>query len=52
MDAITVSVQEVSGMVASGNLLAAQTKVNAAQQKATQINTELKTVLTKAKIKV
>jgi len=48
---ITASVDEVSGLVASGDLLGAQTKINAAQQKATEINTELKTVLTKAKIK-
>jgi tRNA U34 5-carboxymethylaminomethyl modifying GTPase MnmE/TrmE len=48
---ITTSVGEVSGMVASGDLLGAQTKVNAAQQKATQINSELKGVLDKAKIK-
>jgi uncharacterized protein YpmB len=51
LTAITASVGEVSGLVASGDLLGAQTKVNAAQQKATQINTELKTVLGKAKIK-
>ena len=48
---ITASVGEVSGLVASGDLLGAQTKVNAAKQKATDINTELKTVLEKAKIK-
>jgi len=48
---ITTSVGEVSGLVASGDLLGAQTKVNAAQQKATQINAELKGVLDKAKIK-
>jgi hypothetical protein len=48
---ITASVGEVPGLVASGDLLGAQTKVNAAQQKATEINTELKTVLEKAKIK-
>jgi len=48
---ITTSVGEVPGLVASGDLLGAQTKVNAAQQKATEINTELKTVLEKAKIK-
>jgi multidrug efflux pump subunit AcrA (membrane-fusion protein) len=48
---ITASVGEVSGLVASGDLLGAQTKINAAQQKATEINTELKTVLEKAKIK-
>lgn len=49
---ITTSVGEVPGLVASGDLLGAQTKVNAAQQKATEINTELKTVLEKAKIKI
>lgn len=48
---ITTSVSEVSGLLASGDLLGAQTKVNAAQQKATEINTELKSVLDKAKIK-
>jgi len=48
---ITASVGEVPGLVATGDLLGAQTKVNAAQQKATEINTELKTVLEKAKIK-
>ena len=48
---ITASVGEVSGLMANGDLLGAQTKVNAAQQKATEINTELKTVLEKAKIK-
>jgi hypothetical protein len=48
---ITTSVGEVSGLVGSGDLLGAQTKVNAAQQKATDINTELKSVLDKAKIK-
>jgi uncharacterized protein YpmB len=48
---ITTSVGEVSGLVASGDLLGAQTKANAAQQKAAQINTELKAVLDKAKIK-
>jgi len=48
---ITTSVAEVDGLLAAGDLLGAQTKVNAAQQKATQINTELKSVLEKAKIK-
>ncbi|GAB1454389.1 hypothetical protein MASR2M47_44450 [Draconibacterium sp.] len=48
---ISASVGEVSGLMANGDLLGAQTKVNAAQQKATEINTELKTVLEKAKIK-
>lgn len=49
---ITASLGEVPGLLASGDLLGAQTKVNAAQQKATEINTELKTVLEKAKIKI
>jgi len=49
---ISASVAEVPGLVASGDLLGAQTKINAAQQKATEINTELKTVLEKAKIKI
>lgn len=48
---ITTSVDEVAGLVASGDLLGAQTKVNAAKQKSTEINTELKAVLDKAKIK-
>jgi hypothetical protein len=48
---IATSVGEVPGLVTSGDLLGAQTKINAAQQKATQINTELKGVLDKAKIK-
>lgn len=48
---ITTSAAEVPGLVASGDLLGAQTKINAAQQKATEINTELKSVLEKANIK-
>lgn len=48
---ITASVAEVDGLLASGDLLGAQTKINAAKQKATEINTELKAVLDKAKIK-
>jgi len=48
---ITASAGEVPALLASGDLLGAQTKINAAQQKATEINTELKTVLEKAKIK-
>ncbi len=48
---ITASLAEVPGLMENGDLLSAQTKVNAAQQKATDINTELKTVLEKAKIK-
>ncbi len=51
LTSITTSVGEVQGLVASGDLLGAQTKVNAAKQKATEINTELKAVLDKAKIK-
>lgn len=51
LTAITTSVSEVAAMVESGDLLGAQTKVNAAKQKATDINTELKAVLDKAKIK-
>ena len=48
---ISTSVSEVPALIASGDLLGAQTKVNAAQQKATEINTELKSFLDKAKIK-
>ncbi len=47
LDAINVSVSEVPVLVEKGELLDAQTKVNAAQQKATDINSELKTVLEK-----
>lgn len=46
---INATVLEVPSMVESGNLLGAQTKVNAAKQKATEINNELKTVLEKYK---
>ena len=46
---INATVMEVPSMVESGNLLGAQTKVNAAKQKATEINNELKTVLEKYK---
>ena len=45
--AIATSATEVQGLLESGELLAAQTKVNAASQKATDINTELKTVMEK-----
>ncbi|NCB08272.1 MAG: hypothetical protein EOM73_08925 [Bacteroidia bacterium] len=45
---ISASVAEVPALVESGDLLGAQTKITAAQQKATEINTELKTVLEKA----
>jgi hypothetical protein len=51
LTSIATSVSEVPALVASGDLLGAQTKVNAAQQRATEINTELKAVLDKAKIK-
>lgn len=45
--AISVSANEITGLLESGELLAAQTKANAVKQKATEINTELKTVLEK-----
>lgn len=44
---ISASATEVQGLLESGELLTAQTKVNAAAQKATDINTELKTVMQK-----
>lgn len=44
---IGVSAAEVPALVESGDLLGAQTKINAARQKATDINNELKTVLEK-----
>ena len=47
MNMISSSVNEVPVLVENGDLLTAQTKVNAAHQKATEINTELKTVLEK-----
>jgi hypothetical protein len=46
---INTTVLEVPALVESGNLLGAQTKVNAAKQKATDINNELKSVLEKYK---
>lgn len=45
---ISAAIAEVPALVEAGDLLGAQTKINAAQQKATAINTELKTVLEKA----
>jgi hypothetical protein len=47
--AITATAAEVPALLESGSLLAAQTKINAAKQKATEINTELKSVLEKYK---
>ncbi len=44
---INSSVNEVPSLVESGELLAAQTKINTAQQKAAEINAELKTVMEK-----
>jgi hypothetical protein len=48
---ITTSVAEVPAMVEAGDLLGAQAKINAATQKANSINTELKAILDKARIK-
>lgn len=47
LNMINSSVNEVPSMVQNGDLLAAQTKMNAARQKAKEINTELKTVMEK-----
>ncbi len=47
LSTVNTSVSEIPAMVEKGDLLDAQTKMNAAQQKATDINTELKTVLEK-----
>jgi hypothetical protein len=44
---INSSVNEVPAMVQKDDLLAAQTKINAAQQKAKEINTELKIAIEK-----
>jgi len=44
---INASTPEVQTLVDGNQLMAAQTKVNAVKQKATEINTELKTVLEK-----
>lgn len=56
LDAITselsvleTTATEVSGLLASGDLLAAQSKVNAAKEKATQIKTELEEAIAKKK---
>lgn len=45
--AISATVAEIPALLESNELLAAQTKANAVKQKATEINTELKTVLEK-----
>jgi outer membrane murein-binding lipoprotein Lpp len=47
IEGINTSVSDVPGLIESGDLLNAQTKVKAAQEKAAAINTELKTVLEK-----
>lgn len=47
-DGISTSVSEVPVLIENGDLLNAQTKVKAAQEKAAEINTELKTVLEKS----
>jgi hypothetical protein len=48
IDGINISVSEVPALIESGDLLNAQTKIKAAQEKAVEINTELKTVLEKS----
>lgn len=50
LNTIHYSVGEVPVLVANGDLIGAQRKVNAAQQKATAINNELKTVLEKENV--
>lgn len=47
IDGVNVSVSEVPVLIESGDLLNAQTKVKAAQEKAAEINSELKTALEK-----
>lgn len=46
---INGSLDEIPALIANNDLIAAQTKANAVQQKAAEINTELKTVLEKSK---
>lgn len=48
VDGISTSVSEIPVLIENGDLLNAQTKVKAAQEKAVEINTELKTVLEKS----
>lgn len=47
IDGVNVSVSEVPVLIESGDLLNAQTKMKAAQEKAAEINSELKTALEK-----
>ena len=44
---INASVEEINTLLANDQIMAAQTKANAAKQKATEINNELKTVMEK-----
>jgi hypothetical protein len=52
IEGISTSVSEVPALIESGDLLNAQTKIRAAQGKATEINTELKTVIEKVSKKI
>lgn len=45
--AISVSAEEINLLLTNDQIMEAQTKANAAKQKATEINTELKTVMEK-----
>ncbi len=45
--AINTSIEEINTLLANNEIMAAQTKANAAKQKATDINSELKTVMEK-----
>ena len=47
LTSINASASEIQALLESNELIAAQTKANAVKQKATGINTELKTVLEK-----
>ena len=47
IEGISSSVAEVPALLSGGDILSAHTKIKAAQEKATEINTELKTVLDK-----
>lgn len=47
LTAISTTAAEVPALVEAGDLMAAQSKVNAVKQKATEINAELKTVMEK-----
>lgn len=52
IEGIGTSVSEVPALIESGDLLNAQTKIKAAQEKAMEINTELKAVLDKTAKKI